>query len=98
MCKRKTNIKMKAMSKKYVTEKEGWTKKDIQENKFWKDMDRWTDSCKVKKSKKEKGIDRHFGYVTDKIGSCKECIRGKRSRHFHAIIDYGNKGRHIIMQ
>jgi len=40
MCKRKMNIKMKAMSKKYVTEKEGWAKKDIQENKFWKDMDR----------------------------------------------------------
>jgi hypothetical protein len=31
---------MKAMSKKDVTEKERWTKKDIQENKFWKGMDR----------------------------------------------------------
>lgn len=44
MCKRKMNINMKAMSKKYAIEKEGWTMKDIQENKFWKDIDRCTDS------------------------------------------------------
>jgi hypothetical protein len=52
----------------------------------------------VEKFRKEKGIERHFGYVTDKIVSCKECIRGKMPRHLHAITDYGNKGRHIIMQ
>jgi hypothetical protein len=40
MYKRKMNIMMKAMSKKYVIEKAEWTKKDIQENKFWKGMDR----------------------------------------------------------
>jgi hypothetical protein len=32
--------KMKAMSKKDVAKKQGWTKKDIQENKFWKGMGR----------------------------------------------------------
>lgn len=31
---------MKAMSKKYVVEKEEWAKESIQENKFWKGMDR----------------------------------------------------------
>jgi hypothetical protein len=40
MYERKINIMTKAISKKYVTEKEGWTKKDIQENKFWRGMDR----------------------------------------------------------
>ena len=38
--KSKINIKMGAMGKKDVTEKEGWTMKDIQENKFWKGLDR----------------------------------------------------------
>jgi hypothetical protein len=32
-------------------------------------------SRKVEKSKKEKGRDRHFGCVTDKILSRKECFR-----------------------
>jgi len=49
----------------------------------------------VEKSKKEKGRDRHFGYVTDKIVSCKECIRWMMQRHFQAIKEYGKKGRHI---
>jgi len=49
----------------------------------------------VEKSKKEKGTDRQFGYVTDKIGSCKECITRMMQRHFQAITDYGKKGRHI---
>jgi hypothetical protein len=49
----------------------------------------------VEKSKEEKGTGRHFVYVTDKIGSCKECIRRMMQRHFQAITDYGKKDRHI---